>query len=199
MATKFNLGSVGALPWLAIVTGSTSVEYDAKLDTRTGGEYDRDPEEAGGAVLITQSIGDGGRGSAKLSLPGDSLPDVLDILDNWDPNVESTETLTTAEIVERTLRMEYAEVPDKAPEGTKPVAVAVCFKTSLAPHTRELRIPVADFQGFVGFLREKFVDDNGETIVRAVNHYRAEVAKSEAADKAKADKLAAAAAKASGK
>lgn len=199
---KFSIGA-SKMSWLALVTGSTGVDYDPKLDPRNpDGSYKLAPEDAARAIVVTQSIGDGGRGSAKLSLSGDAIPDVLGVLENWDPNVAAPETLTTAEIVERTLRQEFAELPKDAPEGTEPEVVAICFKVSLAPHTRELRIPVEHFEGFCAFLRDTFVDNDEDKLTEAVEHYRGEIAKIEAAERVKAEKaakLAAAAAKASGK
>ncbi len=190
MAKKFNLGG-SAVSWLALVTGSTAVDYDPKLDPRNpDGSYKLESEDAARSIVITQSIGDGGRGSAKLVLSGDSIPGVLDILENWDPDVAAPETLTVAEIVERTLRQEYADLPKDAPEGTVPTVAAICFKVSLAPHTRELRIPVEHFEGFCAYLRETFVDNDEDKLTEAVEHYRAEITKIEAAEKVKADKAA---------
>lgn len=184
---KFLLGA-SVMSWLDVVKSSASVDYDAKLDGRfKNGNYERSAENAGDAIEVSLSIGDGGRGSAKLVLPGDTISDVVEVLENWDPEVVNPENLTPAQIVKRTLRAEYADLPVDAPEGTKPELSAVVFRTSLAKHTREIRIPAEHFPGFIAFLGETFDTD---TIERAVVHYRGEVAKAEAAEKARQEKKA---------
>lgn len=187
---RFNPLTAVALSWLDRVKSEADFGYDPKLDPRTEGVYDNTPANAGGAVVLALSIGDGGRGSAVLKLPGDHIESVVDVLDNWDPEVVNPENLTPAQIVKRTLRAEYADLPKDAPEGTKPEIVAVIFRTSLAKHTREIKIPFSEFDGFRDYLAGA---GKTETLAQTVAHWRdviAEAEKAEAVKAAKAEKLA---------
>jgi len=199
---RYNPMTVAALSWMARVEQEADFGYDVKADDRnTDGSYVDEPGDSAKSVVLSLSIGDGGRGSAVLKLTGDSIPDVVDVLDSWDPEVVNPENLTPAQIVQRTLRAEYADLPKDAPEGTKPEIAFVCFRPSLAKHTREIKVPFGEFESFKTFLANAGASS---TLAQTVTYWRSVVAeneKAEAVKAAKAAKLAAAAeaAKASGK
>lgn len=182
---SFNLVAT-TIPWVEVIKNGAKVEYDTELDPTTedgGYEFEPDETEAHGALSILLSIGDGGRGSAKMNVTGSEISEVADVLRNWDPEDENPEKLSAAQIVQRTLSLDDDDEFGKVSEGKG----VVTFRTSLAKHTRTIRVPRVEFGNFIGMIDETF---GPLTLASAVTHYRTEVAKLNEAERKRAEAAA---------
>jgi hypothetical protein len=156
--------------FVVAMVGRGEWRYDPKAD---GGG----PVEAGRAAVSWETSTGVGRGSSRLMIPGDQAADIAAALGDFDPDAvveEATfQDLPVAECIRRTITVEETEAG----------ARVVTFRTSVAKNARTIRVPAAEWAGFVNMASDisGFVDEGVET-------YRATVAEAEKRAAAKAAK-----------
>ena len=116
-----------------IASIETSFEVD-QVEWDENGSADVVPSLSN--LKIAGSIGVG-RGSSTIEVRASEIPDIMDVMDSFDPDRE----LTVSEIIARTIH--YDSETD-----------SVVFKTSLAKHSREARVPKADWVTFRDTLQD---------------------------------------------
>lgn len=130
------LGPVKRLPFFDVLVKGTIMTYNKARD----------------AIMFNVSIGES-RSATKVEISETDLPDVLSVLESWDPEttVERVER-PVHEIIGSTLSVDREKLPEDAPEGTVGKVVSYSFKMSDKPHTREVTIPVEDWDDFLRYI-----------------------------------------------
>ena len=181
----------GSVSWIALLTAATKNSYDPKLDPqateddvsnreaeRLSASQDGFAPDVIDATWPVLAVGDyltdgraafgyetsagNGKGSTLVKLPATDLDSISEALDGIDIDRDIA-TLSPAECIRRTATREGSEV---------------VFKLSLAKHSRQVAVPVAEWPDFLSYVAKL-----ADSCPNAVAHYRnaVKVANEEAA------------------
>lgn len=145
--------------FVVAMVGRGTWKYDPKADG--GGAV-----EAGRAAVRWETSTGTGRGSSRLTIPGDQASDIADALAAFDPAAVEEEAtfvdLPVADCIRRTIAVEEPET-----EGGERI---VTFRTSIAKNARTIRVPASEWNGFVNMASDiaGFVDEGVESYRTAV-------------------------------
>lgn len=120
-------------------TGREAIEYSVSIRDRT----------------------EGGKKGAKVTLNGEELQSVYDVLDSLNP-YEDLESLPPHVVINRTFESD---------------GESVSFKTSYAKHSRTVKIPIKDWREFL-----KYMEACADSVDKAVDYYRSVVTESKEAE-----------------